>query len=84
MEIYPMYEKIAGIALVVLGSGIIFFRKPIAEYYVSYQIWFFRIPLGKNTTAIGRKLVDFGYLFVPIIGLIFVVAGILSILGILK
>ena len=68
---------LAGMILIITGAAVIIFRKPFVNVIVDFQIQAFRMPFGKKTY-------DIGYLFVPAMGLVFIVAGILSIFGILK
>jgi flagellar biosynthesis protein FlhB len=72
-----MRDVRSGIVLIAIGCALIIFRKWFARESVDAQNWTFGFHFGE-------KSIKMSYWFVPIMGLIFIIFGILVILGVFK
>lgn len=72
-----MKNLLVGLIIIVIGSGLIYFRKPFVDICVGYQIWAFHMPFGRRTLQLN-------YILVPIFGAIVIIVGILTVIGVLK
>ncbi len=72
-----MGNVVNGAALVAIGCALIIFRKPFTKISVGFQNSVFHFHFGEKDIMLG-------YWLVPIFGLVFIVGGILVLLGIAK
>jgi len=66
--------SISGIASIVIGCALIIFRKWFARESVEAKNWMFGLHFGERTIGIG-------YWFISLMGLAFIVSGILLLFG---